>query len=412
MARFAWFVPSLIEGSGGHRTIFAAIAALRTYGHTCDVYVHLGEVPKRQRTPHRLRALIREYYRCEPEPDRVIAGYVCDGDYDVAVATVWWSAPFASRLKASHKLYFVQDLEEAFAPVGDASILAQQTYELGLSAITIGRFLRRKLRERHGVSAWHIELTADETVYRARASGEREIAACFLHQPEKPRRCALIGTKALARLKRRLPEAKIYTFGSPRRPNFDFTFEHLGLLSPEECNRLYSRCSVGLCISATNPSRIPFEMMASGLPVVDVHGPNTIHDFPPEAVLLARPEPNAVGDALHEVLTNPGRARTMSAAGIRFMKSRPKGLEAAQFVAAVNACLAGRTAEESRLEPLYREGPYVSTDGPDLVFDYVLAGADPERRGLQPNSAAIAGRPVAPSAGFAAAMKRWILQRG
>ena len=36
----------------------------------------------------------------------------------------------------------------------------------------------------------------------------------------------------------------------------------LGLVSPTACADLYRRCSVGLCVSSSNPSRIPFEMMS------------------------------------------------------------------------------------------------------------------------------------------------------
>ena len=37
--RAAWVLPSLIEGSGGHRTILQNVQYLIRKGYECDVYV-------------------------------------------------------------------------------------------------------------------------------------------------------------------------------------------------------------------------------------------------------------------------------------------------------------------------------------------------------------------------------------
>ena len=83
----------------------------------------------------------------------------------------------------------------------------------------------------------------------------------------------MLGIEALGIVKFLRPDVKIYLYGSNIKGNVWFEHENLGIIPLEKCNALYNKCEVGLCISSSNPSRIPFEMMAAGLPVVDlIHG--------------------------------------------------------------------------------------------------------------------------------------------
>lgn len=67
---------------------------------------------------------------------------------------------------------------------------------------------------------------------------------------------------------------------------FEFECKNLNIIPIKECNELYNKCKVGICMSASNPSRIPFEMMSAGLPVVELYKENNIYDLPDEGVLL------------------------------------------------------------------------------------------------------------------------------
>ena len=51
-----------------------------------------------------------------------------------------------------------------------------------------------------------------------------------------------------------------------------FPYEHLGVLSPPQLAALYSEATVGLCLSLTNFSLMPKEMLACGLPCVELAG--------------------------------------------------------------------------------------------------------------------------------------------
>ena len=349
----------MIEGSGGIRTMLHNAAALTARGHTCDVYVDDRQAGSRAAADARVRAEVR---RCFGYEGAVYAGFDLRADYDLAFATAWWTSAITAALPVPHKAYFVQDFEAWFNPMGDGFLLAENSYRLGLPAITIGRWLTHHLASTFGCPATWFEFCAD-TVYRPPASeAGREDAVCFIYQPEKPRRCPRLGLQALDIVKRRRPGTKIYLYGSRADANRP-AFTSLGMLDVPGCNALYNRCRVGLCISASNPSRIPFEMMAAGLPVVDVHRENNLYDFPSSAVLLARPSPHDIAHAVLSVLEDADRARSMGDAGIRFMADRPLSTGFDQFARAVEDVLAGRCDRWSlpaAVAPLYSGAPVVA----------------------------------------------------
>ena len=89
-------------------------------------------------------------------------------------------------------------------------------------------------------------------------------------------------------------------------------------------------------MSASNPSRIPFEMMAAGLPVVELYRDNNLYDFPSDGVLLADSTPEALATALLKIINDKNLQKEMSIAGNKYMKNYPleKGFE--EFINAFN----------------------------------------------------------------------------
>lgn len=150
---------------------------------------------------------------------------------------------------------------------------------------------------------------------------KKENAICFIFQPEKARRCSNIGIKALILVKKLRPDVKIYLYGSDADIKLDVEMENLHIMPIEKCNELYNKCKVGLCMSSSNPSRIPFEMMASGLPVVDLYRENNLYDIPDDGVLLADTSPEAVASAIIKILDDEKLQKQLSNAGYKFMQN-------------------------------------------------------------------------------------------
>ncbi len=362
-SRIAWLVPRPLEGSGGHRTILQNIDALEAAGHQCHVFVEDPPAKPGEERPaadQRLLALRQQFERFFGfRGERVHLGLDIGEGFDLVFATAWYTAAFAARPRHKcKKAYFVQDYEAYFMPVSDGYLRAEDSYRLGLPVVSIGRWLTQRLTREAGCPATHFEFCANCDIYRPDPAAVRERAVCAIYQPEKPRRCPNLLINSLALLKQHKPDVKIYLYGTREKPDLPFEHEHFGLVSVEECAALYNRCSVGLCISATNPSRIPFEMMACGLPVVDIHRENNLFDMPENGVMLANPRADSLARAAAMLLDDQARWGAMSAYAREFM--RPRSLEYGyrQFVAAVEDLLAGREgqwkARASRIEPSYR----------------------------------------------------------
>lgn len=350
MASIAWLIPSLLEGSGGHRTILQHADCLRQQGHHCVLYAeNTGSF-----TAATLRRDIRQMFGYEFE--EVHAGWNEVAPADMVFATIWYSARVVRDLPfPCVRAYFVQDFEAQFNPMGDGYLMAENSYRYGLYPITIGRWLPALLAREFGIGASCFDFCADLGTYRRLPNVAREKAVCFIYQPDKPRRCAELGIEALGILKHFMPDVKIYLYGSRTAGRVWFDHENLGLLSLDDCNRLYNRCMAGLCISSTNPSRIPFEMMAAGLPVVEVYRDNTRYDFPEEAMLLCEPTPESLARGLMDILSAPARAEAMAIAGASFMASRPIDQGLRQFQETVATLLSGDRPQAQGTGLMYQQ---------------------------------------------------------
>jgi len=322
MATLDVLLPTPLQGSGGHRTIVVNAEYLAAEGHRVRLHV---QKQRRQRDPV---GKTRQWFpvnRCE-----VLAGWPDRlPDSDAVMATAWFTAaPVAGLSTPGRRLYFVQDYEPLFHPAGDLSLAATASYELGLETLVIGNWLRQKLWVDHLATTAVVPFGADlQTYHPTDIVRRRQVAA--IYQADKPRRCPQLVRAALRMvLAQGVP---VITFGSAKSPDLGTGHRHLGIVSPAELASLYQQSAAGLCISASNPSRVPFEMMASGLPVVEAHLPNTLYDLPEGGALLARPDAPSLARALMSAVD----AEQGSWTGHQYMQGHPHDLEGHAFAAFV-----------------------------------------------------------------------------
>lgn len=348
--KIAWIIPYPVEGAGGIRTIVGLANFLASTGDEVDLYVEEDFIS----TAEEVRKKIIKYYsecRCG-----VYLGINFRKKYDAAFATFSLNTPdYLKKFNAEKKFYLIQDFEPWFEPVGDIYFKMENTYRYGFYGISIGKWLAHKINTEYDMPMASFDFCADLNIYKPLES-KKEKAICFIYQPEKPRRCSELGVQALEIVKRTIPGIKIYLYGSNSKKT-PSGFTNLGIISADECNTLYNKCMAGLCISSSNPSRIPFEMMASGLPVVDIYRENNLYDMPDEGVLLANPEPSAIANALIMLLNSADRRAEMSKFGINFMQDRPieKGYQ--QFLTAFDSVMAEGYTKLSVCEKKYTKLP-------------------------------------------------------
>lgn len=316
----AWVIPGVFKGSGGHMTIFRNVAYLSQFGHQNTLYCADDE--GRFNSDRELQDFIVANF--VDTKARVVRGWnmlSCD----IAIATHWSTAYAIQHFPhCSKKFYFVQDFEPYFHPMSIDYLRAENTYRMGFSCITIGRWLTNLIRHRYGADADYFDFAVDSQTNFPRSDCTRNPKVVFCAQPEKPRRCFDLGIRALEIVYHKHPEVEIVLYGSNTSASVPVNFPHknLGVISPEECAKLYSSAQVGLILSSSNPSLIGFEMMACGCPVVDLDRENNYFDYGPGTVTLAQSTPEAVAEEISRLLEDEDRRKKQTEASLQFIAQR------------------------------------------------------------------------------------------
>ncbi|HET8821487.1 MAG TPA: glycosyltransferase [Thermoleophilaceae bacterium] len=334
-------IPHFARGSGGHGTIFTLMARLEELGHTVSVWLYDPDGRM-----YGSGAVIRRRIVDEFTPLRAPAhrGFDDWAGADVALATGWDTAYAVSLLPGCRaRAYLIQDHEPEFFATSAESLWAAGTYRLGLYGIAASRWLRDLLMERYGQRGSWFRLGVDGGVYRPRPVERRQDTVIFYARPYTPRRAVPLGALALEELHRRRPDTRFVLFGHAEEMRMPFPYELLGVVSPETLAWRYSEATAGLCLSLTNYSLIPQEMMACGLPCVDLAGGSTEAELGSEAgAVLAEADPVAIADALERLLDDPVEWRRRSEAGRALVETASWDVAAKQLESGLREALRER----------------------------------------------------------------------
>lgn len=316
----AWVVPPWGIGSGGHTTIFRLIAQLERRGHRCVVHL-FDPFGMDGRQGWVLRDEIRRHF--VPIEAQVFRGFDDWRRADVAVATNWWSAWAVRDLTGClEKAYLVQDDEARFYSTSAEQLWAEETYRMGYRGIAFTRWMAERLERQHGMSARHFDCGTDLDSYPF-GDGEREPGLIAVYaRRETDRRAVDLALAGLATLVERRPGIRIAFFGSNVKPLSPVVAHNFGVLPPRHLSELYRQASAGVVLSLTTHSLVSQEMMASGLPVVELNGDNVTSSLGADGdrALLTEPHPDAIADALGRILDDPADARAMALRARRFVE--------------------------------------------------------------------------------------------
>ena len=274
--RLAWITSPPGPESGGHQNIWRFVAAAERAGHACSIHLYDAaglapsvtestEMTRKSTAYSRVNASLRTW-------DSTVG---VGGGNDAIIATGWetayasWADPSPAR-----RLYFVQDYEPLFYPVGSQSVFAENTYRFGFDAITAGRWLSSHLKTEYGLTTYPFDFAADTSQYRVSNESRRE-GVFFYARPVTSRRAYEMGVLALELFHRKRPEATIHLAGWPvHTSHLGFPAIGHGSLPLEQLNDLYNDCAAGLVLSLTNMSLLPLELLAAGVTPVINDAPN------------------------------------------------------------------------------------------------------------------------------------------
>ena len=111
------------------------------------------------------------------------------------------------------------------------------------------------------------------------------------------------------------------------------------MLEPAALARAYAEASVGVVLSMTNPSLIGPEMLACGLPVVELDAEAMRAGFGEGPMLLAALDPVALAEAIESLLDDPAQCERRAAQGLELAAGRTWEAAAATVEAGLRSAL-------------------------------------------------------------------------
>lgn len=303
----AWIMSPPGKESGGHQNLFRFIDFAERAGHRCTIYLYTSaegvvSVPE-------VKAMLAstEAYPSLKADIKIYSREKGVHASTQALFATGWETAYPAYLDKStaRRLYFVQDFESSFYPLGSESVLAENTYRFGFHGITAGGWLAHKLNTEFGMSTDHFDFAVDKRRYHV-VNRERRNEIFFYARPVTPRRAFEFGLLALEEFARQKPDVTINLAGwDVSNWNVPFEYRNLSSLEVSELNDVYNRCAAGLVMSLSNMSLLPLELLSSGVAPVVNDGPNNRMVSDNEFIEYVPLSPPAIARRLVEVVDRP-----------------------------------------------------------------------------------------------------------
>jgi GT2 family glycosyltransferase/glycosyltransferase involved in cell wall biosynthesis len=322
----AVLLPDLLVGSGGHRKALAFCSEYQRRGGKVEI-IFISN-----REAGELKNMVHQYYCNNLDNIRPYRNQAPVAD--VVVATSWPTAYEVDEWSdCRRKYYFVQDFEPLFHPMSTEYAKAYHTYRLGLEIITFGRWNQNYILNTFGIKSTAIDFPIEKEIYYPDPDIERKKTILFYARPSQPRRLYELGREALLKLRPYIPGWNIAFFGEQIEPILEGVTVLGKITDLDQLRRMYSEASIGLAFSSTNPSLIPFEMLACGLPVIDVDLGYRDLDFKGCAgIKYSAPTSKDLVRTMYELVSDSSLLAGMHESAIEWSQQRPTETEYALAV--------------------------------------------------------------------------------
>jgi glycosyltransferase involved in cell wall biosynthesis len=296
----AWVMSPPGESSGGHQNIFRFIKGLDSKGYRNYIYLYSTNDHSRLST---IKERIKSFYDLDINNVQWLNAGETIEQGDAVFATGWETAyPVYNAPKNKKKFYFVQDFEPMFYPMGSEYVLAENTYKLGLTGITAGKWLAQKLSADYGMRCLSYDFGSEKKLYSHTNDGHRK-EVFFYARPITSRRGFELGLMTLQKFHELNPDYVINLAGwDVSEYDIPFPYVNHKALKLHELSDLYNKCAVGLVISLTNMSLLPLELLTCGtIPVVN-EGQNNRLVSDNKYIEYAPPSPDALAKAMDKIV--------------------------------------------------------------------------------------------------------------
>ncbi|MBO4497787.1 MAG: glycosyltransferase family 1 protein [Lachnospiraceae bacterium] len=248
---------------------------------------------------------------------------------DIVVASSWDTVSYAKKLD-TYRMYFVQDYEPYFYKFGEEFLMSRSTYSQGLHMVSLGAWNKMMIeRETEPVSPIDVisfpyeakEYKAAERDYDSYRDKKTITLAVYVKYYGKrlPNLIPYILTNTASELAKKGITLDVRYFGEAgtyRIPGG----RNLGQLTHEELAKLYGEADFGMVASMSNISLVPYEMQATGLPLIEFKEGTYPFFFPENTALLASINDRDISELLLEALEGPDRLKAMNDKAAEYMK--------------------------------------------------------------------------------------------
>jgi glycosyltransferase involved in cell wall biosynthesis len=236
-------------------------------------------------------------------------------------SSIPWLKSHAPR--QTNLVYLVQDFEPFFYPMSSNYLDALSTYfDSDLKIITSLRWMSEKIFQLNGRVVPYLDFAFDRDIYNPSLFTGRS-GVIFYAKEDTPRRLYELGVKTLQLVSKIDPTVPIKFYGGGKTPStLPFVTNYGSTLSNQELASEYQKSMVGIAFGPTNPSGIPYEMMACGLPVVDVqvYGENSNKYFD-DSIVLCEPNPASLAKEIFSLYYDNNYWTNRSNAGKVFVEN-------------------------------------------------------------------------------------------
>lgn len=305
-------IPGMLAYSGGHTSILRLGTELSNLGYKVRYVTYRDD--KKEDMISSAKINLKEYKGEIYEKSDLFKL-----KNDVVIATLWESAYYVKKMDG-YKMYFVQDYEPYFFNYGEKYLLAKKTYNLGLHMVSLGSWNNNVIKKECGEYCDYIDFPYERKEYtqisrdfEAYKSKNNYKIAVYVKNEEK--RAPFIIQSILGKVKNEFVKKgknlEVYYFGEDKSLTLN-NGENKGKLSKVELLKLYKECDFGVVASLTNISLVPYEMIATNLPVIEFEEGTFNYFFDENSAIITSFDYRDLSEKLFSCINNPSLLEEMT----------------------------------------------------------------------------------------------------
>lgn len=331
--KITFIIPGMQAFSGGHTSILRLGSELVNRGYDVSYMSFFQQTLDEMKKNAEINL---KGYKGEIIPTN-LNNYSCD----IIIATSWDSVYFTKNMNG-YKMYFVQDYEPYFHLYGELFLMAKKTYELGLHMVSLGEWNKYMIEKNCApvskVDYIQFPYEGKEYYDKGRNFDEYKLKEEFnfaVYLKDTGKRAPYLVQYLMRNIKEHFEEKgkkiNIKYYGETT----DFECEggeNLGKLNKEQLFKLYTESDFGVVASLTNISLVPYEMLATGLPIIELQEGTFSHFYPEGSAILTGFDSSKLIKELERCISDVNILKDMTRIAKDYLETLSWSKSANQFV--------------------------------------------------------------------------------